>query len=294
MAEVTEPRRLVFYEGHPAEVLDATNDRLIARLVEAGIDAGWTRRLPRDLGAGDVLVAHRTFRTPYPMPEVCLLGQRLTNRRERLLVCEDAGVPVAQWATPERAEEVLALFERWDTDAVLLKRDRSYRRRGVALLTPGDPVPPYDPTADVFQRVLRGDPRTYKVAVFWDTAIAVRVMGTRSVFDPEFVPALSTQYLVYPPPPELLELASRLGRAFLGYGAGYMSIDFMREGDRWYVIEVNPCGVGRRTSWRLWPGLYGDRYALGVQRWLESGPTFEPITTMIARAATLRHLPGGC
>ncbi len=281
---------LLFFDRVEHECLDQSKGLIEAAIREHGVESRWSDQLPEAGISDDVIVlGHSGSQPRYPIGHVCFMGKRLLNRRQRLVLAEQVGAPVARWAAPEdgRFEPLLARLE---TGQLLYKSDASFRRRGVHLVRSGDTVD-FKPAGDIYMEVLDGDPCTYKMAVFYDTVIACRRLETRSVFDPEFHTALSMQYLVdYDA--ELWALGSLLGRTFAGYSGGYMSIDFMRCRGRWFVIEINPCGVGRRTSWRLWPEVYAQGYTRGVLKWLADDKP-EPLDAMRARARALADVRAG-
>ena len=274
--------KLLLYDRIDSEHLAEARRLIAEQLATLGVEAAWSDELPdQSIPRDTAVLAHSSSKPGYEITDNVFLGKRLTNRLQRLEILRANDIPVAEYAAPATHEALQELFERWDTDAVIYKSDSSFRRKGVRLVRPGDRVE-LDPTRDVVMRVLEGDPSTYKVATFYDSVIACRRLYTRSLFDPRFHDALSPQE-VLPVDDELEAVARRISLVMHRYGAGYMSIDFMRHRGRWLPIEVNPCGVGRRTSWRWWPRLYADGYVRGVSSWLAAGRP-DTLRQMLARA----------
>lgn len=282
------PVRLHIVAESNHRVVPVVLDRVIAQLGAAGVDARWGTRLPRQIRDDDVVIAHEPLARP---PERgCVLGQRLLNRRQRLVVLAHAAVPVAPWAAPRDGRGVVALFDRWGVETILYKADWSWRRKGVLVVRRDDTLG-YDPTGDVFMQILGGDPDTYKVDLFRDVVLGARVYRTPSAHDPRFHhdPHPSSPYQ---PSRRLREISQRAGSALARYGSGYLSLDFMRAGGRWVLIEANISGVGIVDPWRMRPHQYADRYAAGVLAWLGARESRPALSTLRRRCAGVDRLAG--
>lgn len=204
------------------------------------------------------------------IPERCqVLGQRTLNRRQRLILAEQSGLPVPRWRSLERKGQIVPLLDEWGVDHVLYKADYSYMRKGIRLVTRGRvPDDIVNADADVFMAIVEGSPHTLKIDLFFDEIIACRKTFTRSVFDPKFRKSF-TEFSSLGKIPPLLPQLRALGRALLYHGVGLTGVDVMidREDEPW-VIELNTCSVGREATWRRWPDLYIGGYVAGICRWV--------------------------
>ncbi len=278
--------RIVTTSEHSA--VDTVLDAVIARLAAAGIDAGWSHALGARPGDRDVVITHESL--PDPPRHACVLGQRLLNRRQRLVVLAHAGVRVAPWAAPRDGRGVLALFDRWGADEILYKADWSWRRKGVVVVR-RDATLGYDRTGDIFMRILDGDPTTYKAYLFRGTLIGASAYRTPAVHDAHFHhdPHPLT---AFDPSPRLRALASRAGAALAAYGTGYVSVDFMRSRGRYFVIEANTAGVGIVGNWVERPRLFADRYAAGILAWLRTAGRPPSLASLERRCRAVDRLRG--
>ncbi|NQZ13034.1 MAG: hypothetical protein HRT35_38300 [Algicola sp.] len=232
------------------------------------------------------------------IPDGCrVLGQRCLNRRERLVLAERCGLPVATWCAVDTADDISPFFERWNVDNILYKPDWSYSRKGVQRLGRQDwqPFNPerFNPDGDVFMHILNGSPDTHKVDLFYDKAIACRHMYTRSVFDNKFHRGFRQPCDLGTIPP-LAEGLKKLGMALMQYGEGFSGVDVMYdEHHNPWVIELNTSSLGREGIWIRWPRPYLDGYLAGLRNWIGDGCPAQFCNGIPANAAQLNDRSGG-
>jgi hypothetical protein len=201
---LNRPISIRFFDRVLHECLDQSKALIQTALSEAGVESHWSDVLPDDGIPEDLIVlGHSGSHPSYPIGQARFMGK-----------------PVARWAAPEDGQ-FEPLLDAWGADTLLFKSDTSFRRRGVHRIKRGSPLvelgsgAAFNPAGDIFMEVLSDDPRTDKMAVFYDPVIGCRQLETRSAFDPE-----------------PWEMGARIGREFAGYSGGYMSIDFMRYRDQ--------------------------------------------------------------
>ena len=257
-------------EGHPS--LDAVFHCLVQQLKEHGITAEYITSLrPADEESGpDLSIAHNSIDLRELPPDRVMLGKRTINRHERLVVAQEAGAPVTPWISPIDCQSILDYFSAIAADKLVFKRDLSLRRTGVRLISPDEPLPQdIVPLADVVMQLLSLDPTTYKTDVFVDTFVGAYALPTRPIGSPDFLKA-SPRAEAWEPPAEVIEACRKVGRRLLPYGCGYFSIDWMRAGHGFSIIEINTCNVGLRRTWLRWPS-YLENYVTGIRNFLASG-----------------------
>jgi len=216
---------------------------------------------------GEVVVAHQPVGPRPGLAEARVLGQRVLDRGERLLVVERLGLPVPPWA-PAGDD---AAVDRLSAGAgrLLFKADRSYKGRHVRLLAPGERPTDVRP-GDVVMTALEEDPITYKAHAFGATMISSHAYHSPPADQLPF-PGGVYDYELFGPDPEMQDIVAAVGRAFLGYGAGYCAADLMRQDGRWWVIEVNTGAVGLSSTWGRWPDRYAAAYTEALTAWLAEG-----------------------
>lgn len=226
---------------------------------------------------GDVAVAHQ--------PEVALRAPGVRSygepagiplRAQRLAFLERQGVPVMEWRDAVRQGDPNALFETWNTEAILLKQNGTAQSNGLTVLRPGDALPAVA-AGDLFCSIITDDPHTYKVDFFHDTILGSYVKETPFVLAPHF-----RQWIVgdnreqrdfphqnrhfFPLSPPWQAMIARLGRALADAGGGYSSIDLMRSADEFRAIELNTTHVSTKYGWLERPEQYAREFSTGLRR----------------------------
>jgi hypothetical protein len=134
------------------------------------------------------------------------------------------------------------------------------------------------------------DPTTYKVDVFFDEILGSRAYLTPSLDSPNFYnDELESE--PFDAPSSLVDFAKTAGNVLSAYGAGYISIDFMRVGSDFAVIEANTSGVGIVTMWSLFPDQYVKRYSDAILCWLSSGGAARSLSTFVERCSEVDNIP---
>lgn len=286
--------RISFIDGARSDHVRQGLSSMCATLGSLGIAADWYPTAA-EARPGTTLLLHDPVDEDR-IPRNCrVYGQRILNRRLRLVLAEQCGLPVPKWRALERANEIVPLLDEWGVSQVLYKADYSYQRKGIRLVTRGKAFQRHilNPAGDVFMTILDGSDHTLKIDVFFDEVIACRKTYTRSIFDPKFYVNF-TQYSSIEDVPPIRSQLRALGRELVHYGAGLTSVDVMidREGQPW-VIELNTSSVGREATWRRWPDLYLGGYVEGIRRWVGDGCPGRCASEVGVTAAQLSQTSGG-
>ena len=195
----------------------------------------------------------------------------MPSRPESLEWLQQAGIPTMRWSLARDHRELDDLFERWKTDAVLLKPSGSLGGTSVSLFTRHRaPEIEWNPGRDVFcPEVNPNDGDICKLEMFGPTVLLgwrSRVLPARSRMSEGLAQGLFGAYGVrelFDWHGEMLEAARRFGEFALDRGYGHMSLDFMRNPEgRFEAIEVN---LGNVALW--WTSQFRSfrrRYARGV------------------------------
>ena len=262
-------RPVQFVDGSGSQHVQNGLSNLCKRLRQWGFVADWCPRV-EEASPGCILFLHDPVNES-SIPEGCVaLGQRTLNRRQRLVLAEQYGLPVPRWRSLDNQNQIASLFDEWNVNHFLYKADWSYSRAGIRLMRPDNVISlgKFDSDGDVFMEVLEGCPHTFKVDVAFDQIIACRKLFTRSVFDRKFRNGFAAPSMLS----EVRSLQTELrniGKAAFDYGVGLMNVDIMIDGyGKSWVIELNTCSVGREATWKRWPDIYIDGYANGVARWM--------------------------
>src|SRR5208283_3439360 len=261
--------RVLLVDTQVNDSLKPLYERLVSRGSSLGCNIRWHADLSfDDYSCSDVIVLQHPC-DALGFPDRRILGARLLNRFERLCIAQDVGAPVAPFASPPTLDLARDLFDIWGAENIVFKADWSFRRKGVFLWKRGTDLvlhSTYAPGADIFMPTLLDDPATYKVDLFCGNVIACRRVPTPPIHDPRFHDDSA--------PSDLLEtqdwaasFAEALGSMLLSFGTGYFGIDFMRVGTKYWIVEINSCGVGRMNTWVRWPAAYIDRYADVLHNW---------------------------
>ncbi len=288
-------RSIYFVDRSQSEAVQSGLARLCSILSESGIHANWCSQVD-EAACGAILVLHDPVAEDL-IPDGCrVLGQRTLNRRERLVLAEQCGLPVPRWSSLESQGEIVELMDKWNVDFVLYKADWSYSRRGVCVMARDKlkTLGRFNSDADIFMRIIGGNYHTFKVDMFFDQFIGCRHLLTRSVlFDKRFYRGF-TGVSRLGELPALENEMKALGHAVMNYGVGLFGIDVMFDGDdNPWVIELNTSSVGREATWRRWPEIYIDAYAQGIKRWVREGCKAQYCNGISPAASMLSAREGG-
>jgi len=237
-----------YFEHFSAETMDRyACEYLAARSVDAKcVQSVADANL--DLSSFSILISRGPLSDEMREKVACFGGRNL-SRIESLEYTRRAGLRQMSWAAAETPGEVHALFDKWKTDRLLLKRSDTFKGQGLSMLSREDLTDlTWDPQRDVFcAEVNPGDGTVAKVECLGGCLIfqwmwkqpPIRELVTAGGLDTKAY--LSGERIVDIRLPEdtvakavyCSELASR-------DGLGHTSLDLMRSpnGD-WRVIELN-------------------------------------------------------
>ena len=272
-------------------------DFLCQQLCSDGVKAAWYPNVTQ-AEPGAILLLHDPEDAD-KIPAGCqVIGQRCLNRRQRLVLAEQCGLPVARWRSVEKVEQIRDIFNHWQVESLLYKADWSYSRNGVKRLNLDDWMPfnmaRFNPQADVIMEILTGQPDTYKVDIFYDQVIACRHMHTRSVFDKRYYRSLDGYSELGQIPP-LHQGLTKLGKALFNYGQGFSGADVMFDQyNQPWIIELNTSSLGREGTWERWPETYLEGYLSGLRHWIGDGcPAYFSLDGVAPLADKLVAMSGG-
>jgi hypothetical protein len=257
---------LVAKRGRPA--VEGVFESVVTSLREHGADVRREQRLARLPSTDEVVIAHQPLGPRPGLDGRRVLGQRVLDRAERLLVVDNLGLPVPGWARAED-DAAVARLEGRASAGLLHKADRSYKGMHVRLLVPGERPADVRP-GDVVMAVLDDDPTTYKAHVFGGAMISSHAYRSPPADRLPF-PGGNFEYELFEPDDRMREVVTAIGRALLDFGAGYCAVDLMRAHGSWWVIEVNTGAVGLSSTWGGWPDRYAPAYAAALTAWLADG-----------------------
>ncbi|MBP0485171.1 hypothetical protein [Sagittula salina] len=239
--------------------------------------------------ASDLLILGQTVPLDCLVGDQKVLGLRTLNRRTRLDVLAQAGLPVQDYGTPNSTADLATLCRNWNSDAAVVKLDWSFRRAGIALLPVGAPLPlEFDPSCDVAMRPLDGDPRTLKIDIFADQVLGATWLDTRAITAANWQMIGPRGQWTAKLTPEVEQMVVVAGRAMLPHGVGYASIDVMFSDTGPRIIEANTTSVGT-AYWRSAPQPYADALARGVLAVLDRLEDLPTATALAPAANTSRN-----
>ena len=203
-----------------------------------------------------------------------VLGLRTLNRRTRLDVLAENGLPVQPYGAPSDDGEFADLLTEWNSDGAVVKLDWSFRRAGVTFLSvergqlPSLPLG-FDPTMDVVMQPVIGDPRTLKVDLFAGHVLGAAWLDTRAIATANWQMIGVREQWPACISAEVEEMLAQASKVLLQYGCGYASVDVMFAQDGPRIIEVNTTGVGT-AFWRENPEPYAQNLAHAISQSIQS------------------------
>ncbi|MEM7241761.1 MAG: hypothetical protein AAF429_06205, partial [Pseudomonadota bacterium] len=260
---------VVYFDVHArTSGIGADKKQLVKLLSERGIEMEVSGYSADRYAQADVLVAQQAVRRHQLPMSAKVLGQRIYNRHQRQEVLAKLGFPVMPFASPSSDEELNAALDDWDTNFAVAKFDWSFRRAGVFLLERGDGAPAklpsgFQPGRDTIMKRHVGSPETYKADFFAGHFLGCSVLDTRELDLPDWqIVGAKGQKPADLPGPVKSELCAA-SDALLRHGIGYVSFDLMREGDDFYIVEVNITNVSR-AFWLENLHPYIENFADGI------------------------------
>jgi hypothetical protein len=180
----------------------------------------------------------------------------MPSRPETMEWLREAGLPVMRWSLASDLRELEGLFDRWQTNAVLLKPSGTMGGTSVSLFIRDCASEiEWNPRMDLFcPEVNPDDGDVYKLEMFGSTVLLgwmSRVPPARSRMSGGFARGLVGAYGVrelFDDWPEAIVKAARtFGEFALDRGYGHISLDLMRNRDgQFEAIEVN---LGNVALW---------------------------------------------
>ena len=227
----------------------------VEALVASGYEADYVTSLNEVvLPERSLLITHTWLNeSEHDLVQRCgveLLGGRMWPRPDTLDLAEFCDLPVVQWTRANIDRDAAeGLFDRWQTDFILVKKSWTWRGRGVELVA----RKPnrftcfrewmFDPN-NVFMNVTKESATVYKFEVFnghvtlaWTTGPRYVLRGYREWrhLDDERPKDRSLVGVNADLGAQLRELSARLTQRKVGYA----SVDMMKHENRLQVIEVN-------------------------------------------------------
>lgn len=278
--------------GKKMEVCQFLDD-LCNELKTEDVIANWHKNIVK-ANSNSIILVHDPVNYNLIPTLSTVFGQRTLNRRQRLILAEQAGLPVPRWVSQFKEQAIEKLFEEWRVEHILYKSDLSFQRKNVFLLSKKN-FREYRNSfsnGDVLMEPICGLSDTYKIDIFYDSIIGCRKLPTKSIHSPDFYKPCSDSSLEKVVPSSLHDSLRNLGKLLPHYGAGLTSVDFMLDTNmNPWVIELNTCSVGRDTTWSRWKPIYLEGYKAGIISWLRNFPfnsSFQKTESEI-----LRDMSGG-
>jgi hypothetical protein len=298
--------RIILWDGHARRDSDPLIAQVTRDLGRYGIEVERIRngKEPRrPLASYEALIANTEF--PLRLREhLACYGKTdsgMPSRAETLDWLAAAGLPVMRWSRAQDQASLASLFERWDSDAILMKRSGTHGGGSVSLFTrehAGDLQ--WNAERDIFcPEVNRDDGDIYKIEMFGPDLLIgwmSQVPNARSRMVGGKLTGIFGAYgrrELFEWPEALLAPARRFGSFARNKGYAHISLDLMRNPQGQYeVIEVNLGNVA--IWWTCGFPQFRRRYVQAVHRLLvdrHDAPT-QPASLAVRFGVGLRSAIG--
>ncbi|MGX9354261.1 hypothetical protein ACS3SW_03595 [Roseobacteraceae bacterium S113] len=269
------------------EHLSPERERARALLAEQGVHLTHYAAKARAMRKADLIILGQTVSVDWLPDDKPVLGLRTLNRRTRLDVLAESGLPVQPYGTPSDDDAFAALIARWNVDFAVVKLDWSFRRAGVTTLPVRAGQKPrlplgFDPSMDIVMQPVTGDPRTLKVDLFAGHVLGATWLDTRPVATPNWQMIGVREQWPTSLSKSVENMLAQASTELLRYGCGYASIDVMFGEDGPVIIEANTTSIGT-SFWRDAPDPYAQNLARAIGscvRNLDDLPTVKDIAEL--------------
>jgi len=237
----------------------------------------------------DVTLLGQTVSVDWLPDDKKVLGLRTLNRRTRLDVLAENGLPVQPYGAPADDAAFADLLARWGVRHAVVKLDWSFRRAGVTALPVRHDQKPrlplgFDPSMDVVMQPVKGDPRTLKVDLFAGHVLGATWLDTRQIATPNWQMIGVRGQWPATLSADLQTMLEKASEVLLRYGCGYSSLDVMFADDGPRIIEANTTSVST-VFWRDNPEPYAQNLARAIAACLQRRDDIPKVRdiTMLAR-----------
>lgn len=271
--------RVLIENGQHSEASHTLHRRLAERLTARGYSVDLTAsraRESKDLERYSALLSNQLI--PYNVrSQLACWGGYERPRTWSLPVMEEFGLPVMPWARARSPEQLEDLFERWQTDRLLLKRSYTFGGRGVTVFEPSFVSQlEWNADVDIFcPEVNPDDGDVYKAELFGGHTLITWMSASpplHTVLDSDHLTDIRGAYgmrRLCDFEPALVQRLERSSRGLTAMGLGHVSVDLMRTtaGD-FKAIELNLYDIA--TWWTSQFDFFTERYAHAVHEQLRA------------------------
>ncbi len=232
-------------------------------------------QLNHNLQSGDVVIAHQ--------PQISIKNkkvngfcepQKLYNRSSRMTFLDNIGFPTMKWINGTKVKSLSELFELWETNIVLYKKNNSFQSKGIKLLNSNSKLPDVK-NGDLFCPIITENPYTYKVDFFHNKILGSYIKQTPSVLNENYFDWIhgdNKDQLQFPNqnrsyfylPFDIKSKIINLGKKITHLGGGYSSIDLMKTSDGYKAIELNISEIATKYTWLTRPVQYSKNFSKAI------------------------------
>lgn len=244
-------------------------NQLTNQLKSSKINFVWGKSFPKNLRDWDLFITHSSLNTEELPSLIPILGIRIINRRERMLLAEKLNIPTVDWKSPRKPDDIYSLFHNWESETIVFKPDSSYDRKGVQLVCKSDlPLKEYDFLCDVFMRHVKDETDTFKIDCCYNSVVSARKLEIPPIGSPMFHKKNYKSCRIEIAD-EFKEIARLLGPPLSQLGSLYYSFDLMQFRKQYCVIEINTTGISR-DHWSYLSSEIVYSYCIGIVEYLRN------------------------
>ena len=145
---------LNIFNGNRAWETDVYN-RVKNILTQNGINVNCLKKLNPDyLQFGDIIISHQPQIAHY-QPGIFTFCEpkQILSRSSRLKFLDENGFPTMHWIDGKNFDSVKELFNQWNTNKILFKKNKSFQSNGVKIINRNDEVSNVQ-KGDVFCKII--------------------------------------------------------------------------------------------------------------------------------------------